>query len=154
MFYALAIILHLISINVWVGGNFFSVVVLSRAVERLDVVQQQLLMETVLRRFFICTWIVMPCLLASGGWMIFSLFGGLAHAPLYIVLMAVFGLLMSGVFLLLFFGPYRRFKQTLSAQEPGAGRNYLLAIRYLSAVNLVLGFCVMLLVGGGPHFMA
>ena len=98
MWYAFAIILHLLAINVWVGGTFFSVVVLNRAIACLEPSQRNNLMKIVLQRFFFCIWIAMFILLGSGGWLIYSVFGGLDTLPLYVVLMMVVGLLMMIVF--------------------------------------------------------
>jgi uncharacterized membrane protein len=151
MWNALAIILHLIAINIWVGGSFFTVIVLYRAVGRLDTAHQHLLMAAVLQRFFFWIWVAMAALLASGAWMIASLFGGFASAPRYIILMAILGLLMTFVFLVLFFGPYRLYRQSHLAGDNR--QHYLVWIRRLSALNMVLGLCVVLVVGGGPHFL-
>ncbi|MGD9000983.1 MAG: CopD family protein [Granulosicoccaceae bacterium] len=143
----------MIAINIWVGGSFFTVIVLYRAVGRLDSAHQHLLMAAVLRRFFFWIWIAMAALLASGAWMIASLFGGFANAPRYIILMAILGLLMTSVFLVMFFGPYRLYQQSRLTGDAAARRRLLVWIRRLSALNMVLGLCVVLVVGGGPHFL-
>jgi len=153
MLNALAIVLHLIAINIWLGGTFFSVVVLHRALSRLHTEQQQALMDTVLRRFFGTIWIAMLFLLTSGGWLVYSLFGGLAQAPLYVRLMVLFGLTLSLVFLVIYFVPYRYYKRASRAGDLSAARRQLVRIRLLSMLSIVLGLCVVLVVGAGPHLL-
>jgi uncharacterized membrane protein len=151
---ALAVILHLLAINVWLGGNFFAVVVLYDAAAVFTSTQRQQLMDTVLRRFFTLIWCAMVLLLSSGGWMIHSRFGGPATMPLYVQLMAGFGLSMSLVFLVTFFGPYQGYRRARRQQDLDSGRWHLAHIRQLSILSIVLGICVVLVVGGGPHLLA
>jgi uncharacterized membrane protein len=150
---ALAIMLHLVAINIWLGGTFFSVVVLARAVSRLDAPQQLLLMDTVLCRFFTLIWLAVPALLASGAWMVYRLYGGLALAPLYILLMVALGLSMMLVFVVTFFGPYRHYRAASQGRHFDEGRRRLLQMRRLSIASMVLGICIVLVIGGGPHLL-
>ena len=150
---ALSIILHLVAINVWLGGTFFSVVVLGAAVSRLDTPQQLMLMGEVLRRFFVLVWVAMAALLASGSWMVYRLFGGFGVAPLYIRLMALFGVSMMLVFLVTYFVPYQHYRHATKNQDLEDGVRQLVRIRRLAILSIVLGACVVISVGGGPHLL-
>ena len=62
-------------------------------------------------------------LLVSGYWMMFGTFGGFKGAPLYINLMQTLGLVMVGLFVGLFHGPWLKFKRAVDAkiiQPPAA----------------------------------
>lgn len=154
MWNAIAITIHLVAINIWVGGTFFAVVMLPRAVSRLAPAQQSIVMTRVLRRFFYWIWLVVVLLLSSGGWMIYNVFGGLHSAPLYILSMASIGILMVLLFMVIFFGPYRRYKMACQLPDAVAAQRQLERIRRLSAVNMVLGLCVVVTIGLGSYFAA
>ena len=57
MLNAIALILHLVAINVWVGGTFFAIVILGRAIKNIAAAQQLLLWQLVLERFFTWAWV-------------------------------------------------------------------------------------------------
>ena len=153
MTHAFAIILHLLAINIWIGGTFFSVVILPRAVASLESPAQYQLMHLLLQRFFFWVWLAMLILLSSGGWMIYSMFGGLVIVPRYVLVMMSIALLMMVVFLVIFFGPYHRFQQAYQLLNLSDCQHQLSHIRLLSRVNMVLGVCVVVVIGGGPFFL-
>ena len=66
MLNAIALILHLVAINVWVGGTFFAIVILGRAIKNMATAQQLLLWQLVLERFFAWAWVAVFILLT--GW--------------------------------------------------------------------------------------
>lgn len=149
----LAIVLHLISINIWFGGTFYAVVILPPVFRHLGAQQRQQSILALLQRFFLFLWGSLVVLLASGGWMIYQLFGSPLTAPLYVVLMAGFGLTMVLVFIMTFFGPYQRLRRAVTANDTALAERQLTIIQRLGVLNLVLGFCVVLVVGGGPHLL-
>lgn len=148
---AVAVVLHLFAINVWVGGTLFCVVILDYAAARLEPVRQHALMHSVFRRFFSLVWFAMPVLLLSGSWMIYGMYSGLGRAPVYIVLMMAIGLLMMMIFIVTFFGPYRQYKKSVQDGEASASQAHLARIRLLGWINVVLGACVLVIIGGGHH---
>ena len=153
MLYALAIILHLLAINVWVGGTFFIVVILPRAAASLEPVERHAFMRIVFKRFFFWVWLAMMILISTGGAMTYDLFDGIVDAPPYVVLMMSIALVMGCVFLLNYFGPYRLYVQSLKQENLSASERHLDSIRLLSKINMALGICVLLVIGGGPHFL-
>ena len=148
---AIAIILHLLAINIWVGGTFFSVVVLRHAVLHLEPEQQTRLMQWLLPRFFFWVWIAILVLLGSGGWMVYQTFGGLGTSPLYILVMLGFGVTMMLNFTLIFFEPYQHYKKAIAQHDINEAQRQLAMIGNLSKINMVLGICVVVAIGLGPH---
>ena len=151
---SLAIALHVLSAAIWVGGMFFAYSCLRPvAAELLDPPQRLPLWVHVFGKFFPYVWIAIIALPLTGYWMMFSLFGGMANAPLSIHLMNGLGTLMILIFLHVFFAPYRRLKQAVTEQNWPAGGKSLAQIRILIAINMSLGLLVILFASAG-RFMA
>ena len=53
MLNAIAIIVHLVAINVWAGGMFFIIMVLGKVVATLEIPEQYSFWQHVLNRFFL-----------------------------------------------------------------------------------------------------
>ena len=130
--YGLLKAVHVLSAVLWVGGMFFAYAILRPSLQVLEPPQRIALHTQVFRRFFRIVWHAMPLLILSGFAMIFIGFGGMAGVRWNVHLMLLLGLAMAGIFLALFFGPYRTFRDT-----PGPAP--LDAIRKLIGVNLLLG---------------
>jgi uncharacterized membrane protein YqhA len=62
-------------------------------------------------------------------------------------------LLMGCVFLLIYFGSYRLYVQSLKQENLSDSERHLYYISLLSKINMALGICVVLVIGGGPHFL-
>ena len=146
-----ALILHLIAINIWVGGTFFTVVILGRAIRTMEAAQRLLLWQLVLRRFFVWTWLAVLMLLCSGIWLVYSLYGGFESIPAYIVLMGLLALLMVANFLFIFLVPYARLQQRIKSGDIDGSLRLLQIIRYLSILNITLGLSIVVIIGSGPH---
>ena len=150
---AIALTLHLIAINVWVGGTFFVVVVMSRVIATLEPYQQLIIWRKTLARFSTLVWLAIVVLLTTGSWMIYRIYGGLGNAPLYVLIMALLALLMMTVFIITFFVPYRHFKQAIQMQDIETCQLKLEAVRLLGKVNMAIGLCVVIIIGIGPHYL-
>jgi uncharacterized membrane protein len=127
---------HVLCAVLWVGGMFFAYVVLRPSLSVLEPMQRIALHTQVFRRFFLVIWHAMPLILLSGFAVLFGFYGGMAFVGWNVHVMMLLGLIMSAVFLLIYFGPYARFRRTTE-------RNTAIAcierIRKMIAVNLVLG---------------
>src|SRR6185437_13200785 len=99
---SLALTLHILGAVVWVGGMFAAYVCLRPAASALDAPQRLLLWRGFFAKFLPWVWVSVLLLLASGYWMLVTTFGGFAHAPLYIDLMQLLGLIMVALFVWLF----------------------------------------------------
>ena len=134
--FALVKTIHLLSAVLWVGGMFFAYVVLRPSMAVLDPPQRLLLHTQVFRRFFLIVWHAMPLLILTGLGMIFGFLGGMEHQPPAVHAMLTLGLLMSAVYLMIFFGPYKRFRRTTDRTTMVSALD---SIRKLIGLNLALG---------------
>lgn len=141
--YLLVKALHLLAAVVWVGGMFFAYLVLRPSMGVLEPNQRLLLHTQVFKRFFRAVWHAMPLSIITGFGMIFVFLGGMEHQNPKVHVMMALGLIMSAVFLFIFYGPYKRFRRTTDKAAMAASLD---SIRKLIGVNLVLGI-VTIVVG-------
>ncbi|HEX3401731.1 MAG TPA: CopD family protein [Acetobacteraceae bacterium] len=128
--------LHVLCAVIWVGGMFFAYVVLRPSMSVLEPIQRIALHTQIYRRFFLVVWHAMPLILLSGFVVLFGFYGGMEFVGWNVHLMLLLGLIMSAVFLLIFFGPYARFRRTTDRTVAAASID---RIRKLIGINLVLG---------------
>jgi uncharacterized membrane protein len=147
-----ALILHILSAVVWVGGMFFALLALRPATAALEAGPRLELWSRVLDRFF--RWVIaaIVLLLASGYWMIFSLYGGFARLPLYVNMMQGIGIVMMLAFFHLFFAPWRRFRAAVARQDFPAAAGQLNQIRLIVTVNLLLGLLTVAVGSSGRYW--
>lgn len=152
---AVAITIHLFAVLLWVGGMFFAYVILRpSAAALLEPPQRLPLWVGVFSRFFPWVWASIIALPISGYWMISQVFGGFAGSGLYIHAMHALGLLMIGIFLAVFFKPYKGLKSEVSAQNFPAAAKHLNNIRRLVGLNLLLGIITILIASIGRYSYA
>jgi len=153
MLNAIALILHLVAINVWVGGTFFAIVILGRAIKNIEAAQQLLLWQLVLERFFTWAWVAVFILLTSGTWMVYSIYGGFDTIPVYIMLMGLIALLMISVFIYIYFFPYQQYKLLVQTNDVDSCIQKLAVIRFAGTINMILGLCIVVVIGSGPYIL-
>ena len=146
---AVLLTLHILSAVVWVGGMFAAYVCLRPAAGALESPQRLTLWRNFFAKFFPWVWVAVLLLLGSGYWMMFSSFGGFAHAPLYINLMQTLGLLMVALFVGLFHGPWLKFKRAVDAKDYATAAVQLNRIRQIIMINMPLGLLVVAIGGSG-----
>src|SRR4029079_19176409 len=100
--------LHVLCAVLWVSGMFFAYVVLRPSLAVLEPMQRIALSTQVLRRFLLVVCDALALIPLTGFAMLFVEFGGMAGVGWNVHLMLLLGLIMSAVFLLIFFGPYAR----------------------------------------------
>jgi uncharacterized membrane protein len=149
---SLAIVLHILSAVLWVGGMFFAHQVLRPvAVQQFEPPQRLKLWAQVFKRFFPWVWVCIVLLPLSGYWVVYRLFGGMSDVGLHIHIMQALGWLMILLFLHLYFVPFRRLKDAvITEQWPQAGKQ-LNQIRLIVGVNLSLGLIVSAIAAGGRY---
>lgn len=141
--------IHALAAVVWVGGMFFAYVVLRPAVGFMEPPQRLVMWNNVFARFLAWVWIAVIVLPATGYYAVFADFGGFDVAGPHVAIMHILGWIMIALFLVLFFGPYRRFSAAVVAQDwPTAGR-ILVAIRRIVAVNMAIGLAVVAIGASG-----
>ncbi len=147
-----ALIAHTLAAVVWVGGMFFAYLVLRPASSRLAAEPRLLLWQRTLERFFFWVFAAIVLLLASGYTMVFEVFGGFAGLGLYVQLMQGIGLFMMMLFLHLYFAPWRRFRAAVARQDWAEAGRQLAQIRWIVAINLVLGLVTVAIGGSGRYW--
>lgn len=146
---SLALVLHLLSAVLWVGGMFFAYVVLRPAALRLEPPHRLTLWADVFARFFPWVWAIVVLLPVTGLWLMFRMFGGMGGSPPYVHLMLALGLAMVVIYLHVYFAPYRRLRAATERRDWQAGATALAGIRRLVGVNLALGLVIIALVAAG-----
>ena len=107
------------------------------AVELLAPPQRLPLIMQTLQRFFRLVWITIIVLLLTGLARLLAV--GMKNAPAGWHAMLGIGLVMFALFGHLYFGPFRRLKQAVSAADWPEGGRRVGQIATLALVNLVLG---------------
>lgn len=114
--WSLILALHLAGMAVWVGGATYAIAVLRPSLNLLDKTQRSSVHLQTLQRFLRILWHVMPIVLATG-WLMILRDGGFAAVPWTINAMQLLGLIMAGLFLRIFFGPYRKARRAIRPQQ-------------------------------------
>jgi uncharacterized membrane protein len=138
MTWGVVLAVHALCATIWVGGMFFALLVLRPSLVALEPAQRMALHALVFKRFFLVIWHAMPLQLISGYALLFGVYGGFSGAGPHIHVMHLAGLIMSGVFVVIFFGPWRHFRN-----DPAARPAAVEMIRKLTTVNLVLGLATI-----------
>jgi len=148
----IAITLHLLAVVVWVGGMFFAYVALRPvAAALLEPAQRLPLWSQTFARFFPWVWAAVILLPASGYWMILNVFGGFGNLALYIHIMQAVGILMTLIFLHVYFAPYPRLRKAVAASDFAAAGKQLAIIRKLIGLNLLLGMALIVVASSGRY---
>ena len=147
--------LHLLAVVIWVGGMFFAYMALRpAAVATLEPPERLRLWVATFKRFFPWVWGAIATILASGFWVIFKIYGGMAHTPLFVHIMLGLGIVMMMIFLHVFFAPYRRLKQAVANENWPEGGKKLAQIRILVGINTLIGLITILIASAGRYFLA
>jgi uncharacterized membrane protein len=151
---AIAISLHLLAAVYWVGGMWVMLLaVRPAAVALLEPPLRLALLCGALSRFFRGVWLALAVLLATGLWMLFVVFGGFAHAGWHIHSMLLLYLVMTALFLYLYWLPYAALKQALSQQQFPAAATQMGRIRQIVRINATLGVVTVIIAGAGRYLV-
>lgn len=146
----LMLFLHVLGVVVWVGGMAFAWGCLRPAVTPLAPAQRLPLWVGVFRRFFPLVWIAVALILVSGVGMLLEV--GMARAPRAWHLMATTGAVMIGVFVSIWFGPWRALRAAVAREDWAQGAIALNRIRARVEFNLGLGVVTIALATLGLAF--
>ena len=136
--HAFVLLLHLLSVIVWLGGMFFAHVCLRPAAQAsLEPPQRIPLMAATLRRFFAVVSLAAPVAVISGAIMMTAV--GLKAAPIGWHLMMLLGLVMALIFAFIRWVPYPQLQRASGASSWPQAAAALARIRHWVLVNLVLG---------------
>jgi uncharacterized membrane protein len=133
---AYALFVHILAAVVWVGGMFVAYLAVRPAtVEVLEPPLRLRLWTAIFTRFFKWVWVAVALILGSGFYMI----GQMTAVPRGVMVMASVGIVMSAIFMHVYFAPFGRLKRAVAAQDWPAGGAALNQIRILIGINLALG---------------
>lgn len=153
MILAIALTLHLLAVVVWVGGMFFTHMILRPiAAELLEPPLRFALLLKVLARFFFWVWIAVILLWLTGLWIIWD-YGGLSPVDIHIHTMLLLGAIMTLLFVYLFFLPWPQFQHATAERNLTQAAHYLNLIRRIVATNLLLGLTIILVVRIGRQLL-
>ena len=146
----ITLVLHLLSVLVWVGGMFFAYMFLRPvAASQLEPPVRLQLWLGVFKKFFPFVWAAIILLPLTGYLMIFDTWKNMANTPLYVHIMSGLGIVMILIYLHVFFAPFKRLKEAVTTQNwPEGGKN-LNMIRKLIALNLTIGLLVVIIAAAG-----
>lgn len=149
-----ALVLHLLSAVIWVGGMFFAYMCLRPVAGKLLEPPQRLTVwQGVFSLFFPYVWIAVILLPATGYLLAIEAWQMYSNAPLYIHLMNGIGTLMILIYMHVFFVPYKRIKQFIIIEDWPSAAKQLNQIRQLIALNLSLGIIVIVIAAAGRKFI-
>ena len=133
---SVALFLHVVANVIWIGGMFLAyVAVRPAAAETLEPPQRLRLWNGIFSRFFPWVWTAVILILGTG----FAMMGQLARVPAYVIVMTVIGVVMSTIFLYIYFAPFARLKRAVAAEDWKTGAAALNQVRVLVGINLALG---------------
>ncbi len=132
-------LIHLLGVVIWVGGMFFAYMVLRpAAVDTLQPPERLRLWNNVFQRFFNWVWSAVGAILVTGFYMIYQ-YGGMAHVPPFVHVMLLLGLVMTVIYVYVFFACYVPLSLNVAKERWQDAGAMLGRIRKLVAVNLILG---------------
>lgn len=138
---SIAMTLHLLGVIIWVGGMFFAHMILRPVLnKRLEPHDRLPLLVDVFSGFFPWVWAAVITILISGFWMLFTNYK--ADIGLWLVIMSLVGVVMSAIFMFIYFFPYRQLGVALKNSDKSKSVATVNLIRQLILVNLVLGLLV------------
>ena len=138
--------LHILSAALWVGGMFFAYSALRPvAATLLDPPLRLPLWNQTFKRFFPWVWGFVAILPITGHMMIASHYQGMSNAPMGVHIMLLTGWIMIGIYIYLYFFPYRKMTELVNNSKLPEAAQCLNTIRKLISVNLTLGILTLII---------
>ena len=144
----MAIALHTLAAILWVGGMFFAYVCLRPSMGSLEPAVRCRVWREALGRFFTVVWGCVVILLLSGFYLIGQM-GGMSGLGVHIHIMMALGIFMMLLFMHVQFGPFRKLKRFVAAEDWPACGQQIARIRPVVAINLTLGLIAAAFGSGG-----
>jgi len=145
--WGLVLAVHLLGMAAWIGGAAYALFVLRPSLGLLDTTQRNSVQLQCLKRFFLIVWQAMPLMLITGWLMLAFPLGGFGNPDWHIQAMQAIGLVMAGLFVYAFFGPFRKVRRAIRPQPATFDR-----IRSVVSLNLLLGVIVVVIASLDHNF--
>ena len=143
--------LHVLAAVIWIGGMFFAHLVLRPSLAPLEPASRLPVWQRVFGRFFPWVWLSVIALFASGVGMISLEFGGFSTLNGYVQVMMALGVLMTLIYLYVYFVPWRRFRAATTTSDWARADTQIRQIRLLVTTNLLLGL-ITVVIGASGRF--
>jgi uncharacterized membrane protein len=151
--FSLVYTLHVLAALVWVGGMFFTWMIVRPAViAALQGPARLQLWLQILPRFFTWVWIVVVLLPITGVGMIQLQFPSFDTAPRYVQVMIGLYVVMTALFMRVHSLQLPELRQAVQAEQWPEGVAVLGRMRRMMAVNLLLGLAVVAIAAARPGF--
>lgn len=151
--FSLVYTLHLMAALVWVGGMFFTwMIVRPAVVAALQGPARLQLWLQILPRFFTWVWVAVVLLPITGVGMIQLQFNSFDTAPRYVQVMIGLYVVMTALFMRVHSLQLPELRQAVQAEQWPEGVAVLGRMRRMMAVNLVLGLAVVAIAAARPGF--
>ena len=144
--------LHVLAAVIWVGGMFFAHLILRPSLVSLEPSSRLPVWQRVFVRFFPWVWLSIIALFGSGIGMVSLEFGGFSTLSGYVQVMMALGVLMTLIYLYLYFVPWRRFRAATSTSDWSRADSQIRQIRLLVTTNLALGLITVVIGSSGRFF--
>jgi uncharacterized membrane protein len=151
MTFSFYLALHTLAAVVWVGGTHFARVAFWPGTDILDSSQRCILLQRVLRRYFIAVWVGIALVLGSGFGMVFWVFGGTTALRPYIRVMMMLGVLTAVVHLWLYLVPWTRVQRALRMEDWQAAAQGLARVRWALGLSAAMGLITAAVGAGGRY---
>lgn len=148
----IALVVHILSVVLWVGGMFFALFVLRPASRIVEPVARLELWARALGRFFSCVIGAIVLILVSGYALVFGIFGGFGVLPFYINAMMGLGIVMMLLFFHIYFAPFKRLRAAVARHDNAEAGRQLGQIRWLVTAGLTLGLITIVFAAAGPYW--
>ncbi|TDV70213.1 DUF2269 family protein [Pseudomonas sp. LP_7_YM] len=150
---AFVYVLHVLAAVLWVGGMFFSWMILRPAViAALEGPARLKLWLQVFQRFFVWVWCAVILLPVTGIGMININFSGFQTAPRYVQVMIGLYVVMVALFLRVSTLNLPRLRKAVEAEQWAEGAVTLAGIRRVVGVNVLVGIAVIAIAAARPGF--
>jgi uncharacterized membrane protein len=151
--FSLVYTLHVLAALVWVGGMFFTWMIVRPAViAALQGPARLQLWLQILPRFFTWVWVVVVLLPITGVGMIQLQFPSFDTAPRYVQVMIGLYVVMAALFMRVHSLQLPELRQAVQAEQWPEGVAVLGRMRRMMAVNLLLGLAVVAIAAARPGF--
>lgn len=148
----IAIAIHLVASVIWVGGTFFAYVCMRPAASPLEAALRVPLWRRAMASFAPWVWVSIVALNVSGYGMVFWFFEGFANVGIHVHIMQATSILMTILFVYLYFAPWRRMKAALAGNDLPAATRELELIRHILLIILHLGLLTVLIGSTGRYW--
>ncbi|MFC6339341.1 hypothetical protein GIR22_14240 [Pseudomonas sp. CCM 7891] len=151
--FSLTYTVHVLAALIWVGGMFFSWMILRpAAMAALEGPARLKLWVNVFQRFFVWIWVAVLVLPISGVGLLQLRFNGFETAPRYVQIMMGLYVVMTALFIRIQALKLPELRTAVAAEDWPAGAVALGQIRKLVGINLIVGLVLVAVASARPMF--